>query len=166
MSKHTKKAPVTITGLEIENVKRIAAVTLTPSPTGLTVIGGDNRQGKTSILDAIMATLGGEKFTPSGAVKDGADKGQATVTLSNGMTVTRTFTGKGSYLKVSDPAGGRGGQMLLNEFVSEWALSMGKILNATDKERTKALLKIIGVDLTPYEEKHAKLYAEREGVGR
>jgi polyhydroxyalkanoate synthesis regulator phasin len=158
--------PVHITGLEIENVKRVKAVHMEPAETGLTVIGGDNRQGKTSVLDAIMAALGGEKFTPSNAVRDGADKGQVTVTLSNGLVVTRSFTGKGSYLKVADPAGSKGGQMLLNEFVSEFALSLGKFLGASDKEKTKTLLQIIGVDLTPFEERHKKLYGEREQTGR
>jgi hypothetical protein len=158
--------PVRITGLEIENVKRVQAVHMEPAETGLTVIGGDNRQGKTSVLDAIMAALGGEKFAPSDAVRRGADKGQVTVMLSNGLVVNRSFTGKGSYLKVSDPAGGKGGQMLLNEFVSEFALSLGKFLQASDKEKTKTLLQIIGVDLTPYEEKHKGLYQQREGVGR
>jgi DNA repair exonuclease SbcCD ATPase subunit len=164
--KKADNTPVRITALEVENVKRIQAVHLEPASTGLTVIGGDNRQGKTSVLDAIMAALGGEKFTPTAAVRSGADKGQVTVTLSNGITVTRSFTGKGSYLKVSDPAGGRGGQMLLNEFVSEFALSLGKFLVQSDKEKTKTLLQIIGVDLTPYEERHKKLYAEREQTGR
>lgn len=158
--------PVHITALDIENVKRVSAVRLEPAETGLTVIGGDNRQGKTSVLDAIMAALGGEKFTPSNAVREGADKGQVTVTLSNGIAVTRSFTGKGSYLKVSDPDGGKGGQMLLNEFVSEFALSLGKFIGASDKEKTKTLLQILGVDLTPFEERHKKLYADREQTGR
>ena len=55
----TTTQPVRITGLEIENVKRVAAVHLEPAETGLTTIGGDNRQGKTSVLDAIMSALGG-----------------------------------------------------------------------------------------------------------
>ena len=166
MKQRTTTEPVRIAGLEIENVKRVSAIHLAPSETGLTVIGGDNRQGKTSVLDAIMAALGGEKFTPSRAVRDGAEKGQVTVTLSNGLVVTRSFTGKGSYLKVSDPAGGKGGQLLLNEFVSEFALSLGKFLQASDKEKARTLLEIIGVDLTPYEERHKQLYGEREQTGR
>lgn len=44
---------VTITALEAENVKRIKAVTLTPAPTGLTLVGGNNNQGKTSLFHAV-----------------------------------------------------------------------------------------------------------------
>ena len=42
-----------INKLEIENVKRVKAVKAEFTPNGLTVIGGNNNQGKTSILDAI-----------------------------------------------------------------------------------------------------------------
>ncbi len=48
---------VKIHTLEIENVKRIKAVSLTPAENGLTVLGGNNGQGKTSVLDAICWTL-------------------------------------------------------------------------------------------------------------
>lgn len=41
---------VKINSLEIENVKRIKAVKLEPSANGLTIIGGNNNQGKTSVL--------------------------------------------------------------------------------------------------------------------
>lgn len=166
MSQKVNTPPVVITGLEIENVKRVQTVSLTPTASGLTVIGGDNRQGKTSVLDAIMATLGGEKFTPSKAVRDGTDKGSSTLTLSNGFVVARSFTAKGAYLKVEDPSGRKGGQALLNEFVSEFALDLGRFAKASDKEKAKILLDTIGVDLTPFEERHAKLYAEREQTGR
>ena len=49
---------VKINSLEIENVKRIKAVKLEPSANGLTIIGGNNNQGKTSVLDAIAWALG------------------------------------------------------------------------------------------------------------
>ena len=56
---------VKINSLEFENVKRIKAVQLEPVKNGLTVIGGKNRQGKTSVLDSIAWTLGGDKYRPS-----------------------------------------------------------------------------------------------------
>lgn len=43
---------ITINELQVENLKRIKAVKLEPSASGLTVIGGKNGQGKTSVLDA------------------------------------------------------------------------------------------------------------------
>ena len=49
---------VKINSLEIENVKRIKAVKIKPEKSGLTVIGGKNNQGKTSVLDSIAWALG------------------------------------------------------------------------------------------------------------
>lgn len=57
---------VTITALEAENVKRIKAVEITPAPTGLTLVGGNNNQGKTSVLDALALGTGRRKVPPGG----------------------------------------------------------------------------------------------------
>lgn len=93
---------VKITALEAENVKRIKAVALTPAPTGLTLVGGNNNQGKTSVLDALAWALGGEKFRPNAAQRDGAvAPAHLRVTLSNGVVVERK--GKNSSLTVTDP---------------------------------------------------------------
>ena len=56
-----------INKLEIENVKRVKAVKIEPTANGLTIIGGKNNQGKTSVLDAIAWALGGDKSCPSQA---------------------------------------------------------------------------------------------------
>lgn len=44
---------VKISAFEIENVKRVKAVAYEPTENGLTVLGGKNGQGKTSVLDAM-----------------------------------------------------------------------------------------------------------------
>ena len=61
-----------INKLEIENVKRIKAVKVEPKANGLTVIGGNNNQGKTSVLDSIAWALGGERYKPSQATREGS----------------------------------------------------------------------------------------------
>jgi chromosome segregation ATPase len=63
---------IKIASVQVENVKRVKAVHLVPTATGLTVIGGKNGQGKTSVLDAIAWVLGGGKKEPSSAKRDGA----------------------------------------------------------------------------------------------
>ena len=56
---------VKINSFELENVKRVRAVRVEPAENGLTIIGGKNGQGKTSVLDAIAWALGGDRFRPS-----------------------------------------------------------------------------------------------------
>ena len=135
---------VKITALEAENVKRIKAVALTPSPTGLTLVGGNNNQGKTSVLDALAWALGGERFRPTAAQRDGAiAPAHLKVTLSNGVVVERK--GKNASLTVTDPTGRRSGQQLLNAFVEPLALDLPRFMDASDKEKSDILLRIIGI---------------------
>lgn len=135
---------VKITALEAENVKRIKAVALTPSPTGLTLVGGNNNQGKTSVLDALAWALGGDRFRPDAAQRDGAiAPAHLKVTLSNGVIVERK--GKNASLTVTDPTGRRSGQQLLNAFIEPLALDLPRFMEASDKEKADILLRIIGV---------------------
>jgi len=158
---------VKINKLELENVKRVRAVRLEPTASGLTVIGGRNGQGKTSVLDAIAWALGGEKYRPSKAERDGSVlPPEIRVELSNGIIVERK--GKNSALKVIDPSGGRRGQKLLDEFVEQLALNLPKFMEASDKDKADTLLQIIGVgdQLAALDRQEAELYQERLMVGR
>lgn len=156
-----------INQLEIENTKRVRAIALTPSETGLTVIGGRNNQGKTSVLDAIAWTLGGERFRPDNPARDGANfPPKLKITLSNGCIVERS--GKNSALKVTDPSGIKAGQQLLNSFVEELALNLPKFMQSTDKEKADTLLRIIGIgdQITELDRKESELYNQRRYVGQ
>lgn len=158
---------VKITALEAENVKRIKAVALTPSPTGLTIVGGNNNQGKTSVLDALAWALGGEKFRPTAAVRDGAlAPPHLKVILSNGVVVERK--GKNSSLTVTDPTGQRSGQQLLNAFVEPLALDLPRFMQASDKDKADTLLNIIGVGdaLTGLDREIKALYDRRTVIGQ
>ena len=156
-----------INRLEIENVKRIHAVMIEPTKDGLTIIGGKNRQGKSSILDAIAWALGGNKYKPSQAVNaDSTIPPRLKVIMDNGLVVERK--GKNSDLKVTDPNGEKGGQQLLDEFVEELAINLPKFMEATGKEKANTLLQIIGVgpQLAELDQKEKELYQERTYVGR
>lgn len=158
---------VKINKLEIENVKRVRAVKMEPSANGLTIIGGDNGQGKTSVLDSIAWALGGDKFRPSQPVREGsAIAPYLHIVLSNGLVVERR--GKNSDLKVTDPSGERAGQQLLNKFVEAFALDLPRFMEANDSDKAKTLLNIIGVgpQLAELDRKEKEIYNERLAVGR
>lgn len=156
-----------IARLEIENVKRIRAVRIEPSQNGLTIIGGENNQGKTSVLDSIAWALGGEKYRPSESKRKGsAIPPNLHLVMDNGLVVERK--GKNSDLKVTDPTGKKGGQQLLNEFVEQLALDLPKFMEASGKEKADTLLQIIGVGdrLLNLEETEKEKYNERLAIGR
>lgn len=156
-----------INKLEIENIKRVKAVKIEPTANGLTIIGGNNNQGKTSVLDAIAWALGGEKYRPSQAQRDGSTIPPTLhIVMNNGLIVERK--GKNSDLKVTDPSGKKGGQQLLNEFVNQLALDLPRFLQASGKEKAQTLLQIIGVGdkLASLEREELEAYNERRAIGQ
>ena len=158
---------IKINKLELENVKKIKAVALTPAANGLTIIGGNNAQGKTSVLDAICWALGGNKYKPSNPQNDASViPPNLNITLSNGLVVERT--GKNSTLKVTDPNGNKGGQQLLDEFIEQLAIDLPKFMESSSKDKANTLLQIIGVgdQLALLEKEEKELYNERLAIGR
>lgn len=159
--------PVKILSLEAENVKRVRAVKVEPTAAGLTIIGGDNNQGKTSVLDALAWALGGDRFRPSQAAREGsAVPPYLKVTLSDGIIVERK--GKNSALTVTDPSGKKAGQQLLNAFIEPLALDLPRFMQMSDREKADTLLQIIGVgeQLTALEHKEQELYNQRHAIGQ
>lgn len=156
-----------ITSLELENVKRVMALRLEPAPNGLTVIGGRNAQGKTSVLDGIAAALGGAKYLGTNLTRNGAmNPAKIKLILDNGLVVERK--GKSASLTVTDPEGKLAGQSLLDSFVSQFALDLPRFLNASTKEKALFLLDTLGIgaELKRLEEEEKRLYDERTAIGR
>ena len=158
---------IKINKLEIENVKRIKAVKIEPTASGLTIVGGNNNQGKTSVLDSIAWALGGEKYRPSQPQREGSTIPPTLhIVLNNGLIVERK--GKNSSLKVTDPSGNKGGQQLLNELVEQLALDLPKFMESSGKEKAQTLLKIIGVgdQLAVLDQQEKEMYNKRLAIGQ
>ncbi|MCH4167712.1 MAG: AAA family ATPase [Streptococcaceae bacterium] len=158
---------IKINTFEAENVKRIKAVKVEPTQNGLTILGGKNGQGKTSVLDAIAWVLGGNKYKPSQPEREGSvTPPNLKITLSNGLVVERT--GKNSTLKVIDPNGQKGGQQLLDSFIEELAIDLPKFMNQNAKDKGKTLLQIIGVgeQLFKLEQEYNEYYNQRHSIGQ
>ncbi|MPM20322.1 hypothetical protein SDC9_66751 [bioreactor metagenome] len=158
---------IKINKLEIENVKRVKAVRIEPSANGLTIIGGNNNQGKTSVIDSIAWALGGNKYKPSQATRDGSvTPPNLHMVMSNGLIIERK--GKNSDLKVIDPSGQRGGQGLLDSFVEELAINLPKFMDSSNKEKANILLQIIGVGerLFELEQHENEIYNKRRTIGQ
>ena len=126
-----------------------------------------NNQGKTSVIDSIAWALGGERYKPSQATREGSViPPNLHIVMSNGLVVERK--GKNSSLKVTDPNGNKGGQQLLNEFVEQLALDLPKFMESSGKEKAHILLQIIGVgdQLASLEKEEKELYSRRLAIGQ
>ena len=163
----TTTTPVKIAALDVENVKRVRAVHLDVTADGLTIIGGNNAQGKTSFLDAIAWTLGGDTYRPSQPLREGAEKLRTRVELTNGIVVERR--GENGSLKVTDGKGQKAGMQLLKTFISTFALDLPDFLNATPAEKAAMLLDVfpgLGEQLDALNRDAKRIYDERHALGQ
>lgn len=118
--KAAPKKSVHITSVEAKDFHRLSVCRVEFVPgKGLVTITGKNASGKTSLLRAIMAALGGGGAIRKDTVRKGADRAQVKVELDNGYTIIRKFSEqnpKGS-LTVIDKLGGKHNQGKLNEWL-------------------------------------------------
>ena len=161
-----------ITQLTAENILRLEAVEIAFEPTGgLTIIGGKNGAGKTSVLNAIAMALGGRKLCPEEPInrKSGATKASVKVTLDNGLVVERRFTPKGDYLHVAHGEDGpkvSSPQAVLDELVGALTFDPLAFARMSSEERSATLHGIVDVDVSSFDTRHENLYETRRDVNR
>lgn len=159
--------PQKIIRLEVENVKRVSAVEIHPSA-DLTVIGGKNGQGKSSVLDAIEYALHGTGSHPSEPIKRGKKKARVVVETDK-YTVTRTFTAAGgSALVVSGKDGARfpSPQKILDALISDHAFDPLAFATQPPREQLATLRRLTGLDHSALDAERKTLYDHRTEIGR
>ena len=133
-----EKEKAKITGLKVSNFKRVKLIEFRPDENGLTILGGRNRQGKSSVLSAIAYALGGDAFRPTSVNNTESDESATIRVEIDGLIVERK--GKNADLRITDARGMKGNQTLLNTIVSKFALNLGTFINASETEKAKMLL--------------------------
>lgn len=161
MSEKTKLKTVSVAGF-----KRIKAIEVDVVENGLTVLGGKNRQGKTSFRDAIAWCLGGDKFKPSSPKNDESEKTEINIILTDGTKVSRR--GKSLALSAVDCKGRKLTQTHLKDKVPALALDLAEFMNAKPKEKATILLQCLGIgdELKEADAEIARLEDDRRILGR
>lgn len=155
-----------IVKLEVESFKRITAASVTPDGAVVT-IGGKNRAGKTSVLDAIEAALGGGKRAPQEPIHKG-DKTARIVVETETITVTRKFNAKGSQLEVKAKDGAlfSSPQSMLDKLVGPISFDPVAFCRLDPKEQAATLRRIVGLDFTKEDGKRQEAYDKRTEINR
>ena len=163
-SDDTRPVPVTITELTVNNLKVLKAIRILPDGNTV-IIGGRNGAGKSTVLDAIWYALGG-KPKVAVPVRDGEESAQASVTLSDGKTVTRRWTKKGTTLVIKNAEGltFSSPQRILDEFLGGLTVDPLAFIEMKPKAQLDTLKRLVGVDLSDIDDKRAALYSKRTGV--
>ena len=154
--------------LKSSNIKKLKAVELRiDKEKNLVMVTGKNAQGKSSLLDSIWYALGGKKNIPGEPIRKGEEKGEITINLE-GYIIVRTFTDKGSYLKITNKDGSdySNPQAFLDYIVGNLSFDPLEFSRMESKKQITELTKITGLDLTELEEKKKRITQERLFVGR
>lgn len=160
-----------IVRLTAENFKRLRAVEITPDG-DVVVITGKNAAGKSSILDAIFATLAGRAATDglTRPVRDGEE--HAIVDLDLGqIRVTRTWNADGkTTLRVTTADGAKYDrpQKMLDGLIGKLSFDPLDFANADRKTQVAMLAQVAEITIDPEEidRERAALFEQRTVVGR
>lgn len=151
-----------IAAFKAVNFKGLRSVSIESPDPSLVVISGRNGQGKTCVLDAIQAALGGKTAGPEVPVRRGAERAEVTLNLVD-FKVSRRWSvdGKSSTLTVERADGSRPSspQALLDSFYSRVTFDPLAFIFQDSKSQADTLRKLAGLD-----EEFARLAAEEEKI--
>jgi predicted ATP-dependent endonuclease of OLD family len=136
-----------ITRFEAENFKRLKVVEIDPDDNTV-VLGGRNAQGKSSVLDGIMAALAGKAGAKelTKPIRDGEAKARVVVELDD-IRVERKWTKSGSTLTVGPKDGAakfNSPQAVLDKLIGALAFDPLAFAQADDKTQVERLIDIVG----------------------
>jgi DNA repair exonuclease SbcCD ATPase subunit len=155
-----------IVQLSVDNVKRLKAVRIKPDG-NLVVIGGENGQGKTSVLDSIMYALGGKNTVCERPIHEGEKRAEVTVDLGD-LVVTRTFTEAGGSLSVKQADGGKvaSPQALLDSLSGRLSFDPLEFARQEPTKQKATLQALVGLDFTGLDHERKQAFDERTAVNR
>jgi chromosome segregation ATPase len=160
-----------ITAVSVDSFKRIKSVEISPpADASLILIGGKNAAGKSSLLDALTAALGGGKTLPAEPIHRGAKEAEIVVEFDGGkLVVRRKITKKGSSLEVRTADGAvKSPQAMLDQLVAARFLDPLQFLALPAKEQRAALMKLIpdAARIADLDAKRVRAFERRTEIGR
>jgi hypothetical protein len=170
-----------IFSVTVDSIKGCELAQVVAGDRPLTIIGGDNAQGKSSFLDAVAMTLGGKKLFPKNPIYGDRDEAQVSVHLSGESshlpwpcTVTRTLTrledGEVTTkvkIEADDGSVAPSPQRILND-----VLGVGLTFDPLAFTREKPSVQVdivkglVGLDFSELDEQYERAYQERTHVNR
>lgn len=164
--------PMRITACSVKDFKRIRKIdiSLTEADRVWVLVGGNNAQGKSSLLDALGAALGGGKRIPPDPVRHGADKAEIRVEIDGGALLVKRVIKPGGKTELEVTSEGvpvRSPQELLNGLVGQFLDPLAFLQKSATDQRAILLAAIDGQgQIAALEAKRAAAYQRRRDTGR
>lgn len=161
-----------ITQLQAENVMRLSAVHIDANGNTV-VIGGDNAQGKSAVLNSIMMALCGKSAFPPEPIRSGEDQAEIVLHLSGEppIKVERIIDRKGTRLKVYQEYEDewrevKSPQTLLNDMISSLSFDPLEFTRLKPQDQIDLLKQVVGLDTSKYDQDEESAFNERAIVNR
>lgn len=154
-----------IISLEVNNIKRVKAVSIQADGT-MNIVSGKNGNGKSSTLDSIEMALRGGKHIPDMPVRAGEETARIVIETDE-MTITRHWTTpEKSYLKVDTKQYGKvaNAQDTLNAIVGNLSFDPLEFSTMDPKKRVNILKEISKLDFTDLDKEYKEKFDERTVV--
>lgn len=163
-----------LVSMEVENVMRIQAAAIHPTP-DLTKIGGKNANGKSTLIDSVSRTLCGGSAVPAEALRRGQRKGFDRTRIESrsdpafGLIAERQYRKGSDKLVVmfdGDTEPRKAPQGILSALYNANAGQPDDFLDLKPADMRAMLQKLVGIDFTTLDADRAKAYSERTFVNR
>ena len=150
--------------LQSENVKRLKAVEINPDE-NLIIIGGNNAQGKTSVLDSITMALSGKGSIPVQPIRKGEKSAKVVCELDD-LIVTRTFTATGGSLIVASKDGAKysSPQAMLDKLVGKLTFDPLRFSRMAPRDQSAQLKALVGLNFSQQDQERKRLYDLRTAI--
>ena len=151
-----------IVRLTAENFMRLVAVEICPNSNAVIISSKKNGEGKSSVLDAILAAFGGARCIPPKPIREGAEEGFVEVETEY-FTITRKFTQKGSYLTITNKDGYKASspQVLLDKIVGDISFDPMEFMEKKPADQRKLLMEICGISFDDIDEQIREIKTKR-----
>lgn len=166
-----------IVRLKAQGYKGVDLIEIAPRK-GTNLVGGRNRQGKSSLLDSICSCLGGRKLCPAEPIKQGQEKALIEVEMDGDpvnsiwpFVAKREFWRKedgtiDSSLTVTTKDGfeAPSPQKFLNDLAGKLGFDPEAFLRMESSKQVEVLRELVGLDFTELDKEYNKAYSDRTKV--
>lgn len=151
----------------IKNFKCLKTISMKPEG-ALIVIGGRNSQGKSSILESFMATVGGKSLQCEKPVRTGEKKAEmvwdfdtfkAHLTIKDNGTRELKLKNKEGELLLQP-------QSILDRLYKKQGFNPLAFLEMKQKDQLELFQKLVGIDFTEIDSEYQKFFVTRTEVNR
>jgi predicted ATP-dependent endonuclease of OLD family len=155
-----------IKNITVRNFKAVSEQELNLNGASVIVTAGNNK-GKTSVLRGLVDRFRGDR--PEIIVKDGEEKGENHIELTDGSKIGWSFTKKTENFYFTTPDDIKMTTGVLSAIGEKYfgqKFDIEKFLQSSRTEQTKQVQKLLGIDLADLDEKYKGVFDKRTDANR